>query len=428
LKSSSREDSSSSTSHRQELRRLLEDPSLFSRIILGFEPYPYQAEFLNDPGKRIIVCSGRQAGKSTSAAVKTIHFAATHSDSTSLIVSATLRQSMLLFEKIAGFIESSILRYSVRRKTRNRIILENGSRIIALPSGSGDTIRGYTADLIVLDEAAFIPEKIIANVVLPMIAATNGYCWLLSTPWDKNHIFYRIWCGEYEGWRRYYWPSRLNPRIGEAFLREQRKLIGEERFLVEYEARFLDDRSSFFPMTLLRRCIQDYEPSIEEGAVYGYDPGGRESLAALVGVKYHPENRRWKVIYWRAERCESYTDFDALIHDIHRRAPMEAIVVDETGIGGPIAEHLRELGLPVVGVVLTEQVKEEIFGRLKLMLERGELILPNDTQLLSHLNCIQYERTWRGGFRFTHRPGTYDDLAYALALALYHRPARSFLL
>ena len=188
----------------EELRRLLEDPSLFSRIILGFKPYPYQAEFLNDPGKRIIVCSGRQAGKSTSAAVKTIHFAATHSDSTSLIVSATLRQSMLLFEKIVGFIESSILRYSVRRKTRNRIILENGSRIIALPSGSGDTIRGYTADLIVLDEAAFIPEKIIANVVLPMIAATNGYCWLLSTPWDKNHIFYRIWCGEYEGWRRYY--------------------------------------------------------------------------------------------------------------------------------------------------------------------------------------------------------------------------------
>jgi len=422
----SRKGSSSSISHKDVLKRLIEKPSLFSKLILGFKPYPYQEKFLDDPSKRIIVCSGRQVGKSTSAAVKTLHFASTHAESNSILVSATMRQSMILFEKITRFIESSILRYSLRKRRRNMIELKNDSRIIALPCGGGDTLRGYTAHLLVLDEAAFMPEKVIANVALPMIAATDGFCWILSTPWDKSHIFYRIWCGE-RGWSRYHWPSSLNPMIGEKFLREQHKLIGEERFLVEYEAKFLDDKSSFFPMKLLRMCTEDYEPKLEAGSIYGYDPGGRESLAAIIGIKHDPGKGKWKVVYWRAERCESYVDFDALIYSIHQSAPMKALMVDETGIGGPIVEHLRELGLPVIGINLTESVKEEMFGRLKLSLEKGDLILPNDPQLLSHLNCIQYERTWRGGFRFTHRPGTHDDLAYALALAMYYRPAEGFL-
>ena len=427
MRGSSRGGLGSSTSRRL-LRRLAEDPVIFSRIILGFRPYPYQEKFLRDESKRIIVCSGRQVGKSTVAAVKTIHFASTRSNSTCLLISATLRQSLLLFEKIMGFIESSVLRYSVERRRGRSLTLKNGSRIIALPCGDGDTLRGYTAHLLVLDEAAFMPEKVIANIALPMIAATDGSCWILSTPWDKDHIFYRIWSGRHGEWSRYYWPSSLNPMISRSFLEEQRRLIGEERYLVEYEARFLDDRSSFLPMTLLRRCVEDYEPELVEGAVYGYDPGGRDSLAALVGVKYDRGSGRWRVTYWRAEYCERYTDFDALIHDVNEKAPMQALIVDETGLGGPIVEHLRELGLPVIGITLSERVKEEIFGRLKLMLERGMLTIPNDPQLLSHLNAVRYERTWKGGFRFSRRPGTRDDLAYALALALYHKPALGFLL
>ena len=409
------------------MRKIAEDPVVFSKTILGFDPFPYQREFLRDFGKRVIVCAGRQVGKSTVAAAKAIYFAATRENSTILIVSATMRQSMLIFEKVADFVEKSILRYSVEKKTRTRIVFKNGSRIIALPCGRGDTLRGYTADLVILDEAAFMPDRVIANVVLPMIAARDGYCWILSTPWDRGHIFYKIWSGG-KGWSKYYWPSKLNPLISGEFLQEQLELIGEERFLVEYEARFLDEQSSFFPMSLLRKCIEDYDPKIEKGAIYGYDPGGRESLAALVGVKYDLRRGKWYLTYWRAEKCGRYTDFNALIYRIHEAAAMEKIIVDETGLGGPIVEHLKELGLPVIGVKLTERVKEELFGRLKIMLEKREIALPNDPQLLNHLNCVQYERTRSGGFRFTHRSGAYDDLAYALALALYEHPVEGFLI
>jgi phage FluMu gp28-like protein len=62
------------------------------------------------------------------------------------------------------------------------IELRNGSKIIALPCGpDGATLRGYTADLVVMDEAAFMPEDVIASVIFPMLATTNGTAIMLST-------------------------------------------------------------------------------------------------------------------------------------------------------------------------------------------------------------------------------------------------------
>ena len=71
---------------------------------------------------------------------------------------------------------------SVSKSTRTMIELKNGSKIIALPCGpDGATLRGYTADLVVMDEAAFMPEDMIASVIFPMLATTNGTAIMLST-------------------------------------------------------------------------------------------------------------------------------------------------------------------------------------------------------------------------------------------------------
>lgn len=79
-----------------------------------------------------------------------------------------------------------LLAASVLKSTRTMIQLKNGSRIIALPCGpDGATLRGFTADLVVMDEAAFMPEDVIASVIFPMLATTNGTAIMLSTPGEK---------------------------------------------------------------------------------------------------------------------------------------------------------------------------------------------------------------------------------------------------
>lgn len=184
---------------------MLKDPVRFAREVLGFEPFDYQAKIMQDTSNRIVVCAGRQIGKSVCVAAKAIHFALSNEKTNTLIVSASLRQSMLMFEKILSLLESK-LSTLIAYKSRIRIRLSNGSSIIALPSGRyGHTLRGFTAALVIIDEAAFVPEEVITNSVLPMLATTNGYCWMLSTPYDKVHVFYKAFNNQ--NWSVYHLPS-----------------------------------------------------------------------------------------------------------------------------------------------------------------------------------------------------------------------------
>lgn len=403
--------------------KLAEDPVYFARTLLNFTPFPYQEAVLRDKSKRIIICAGRQVGKSTIIAIKALHFALTNPGTTTLIVSATLRQSMLMFDKIIDFIEySPLIKRSVTYRSRTRVRFSNRSWIIALPCGrKGDTLRGFTAHLIIFDEAAFIPEEVITNVALPMIATTNGSVWMLSSPWDTDHIFYRIWVRG-EEWSKYHFPSNVNPLISKEFLEEQRQLVGEERFAVEYLAEFREEESSYFPMKLLRSAVGDASDTVRGVLEAGYDPGGKDSKAALVIVEKIGENeiivrthRTWKGM--------DYTTMNVEVAEICKREGVQRLRVDQTGLGNPIVEHLRELGLPVEGVTLTPAKKEEIFLNLRLFLEETasggtrRIVLPPSPELLNHLNAVTYRRTRAGRYEFDKREGTYDDLAYALALA-----------
>jgi hypothetical protein len=108
-----------------------------------------------------------------------------------------------------------------------------------------------------MDEAAFMPEDVIASVIFPMLATTNGTAIMLSTPWGRNHIFYRSFKNPD------YWSQHVRaedcPLISKEFLEEQRREIGDLRFKMEYEAEFVEEENSFFSQDLIRECVEDYD-------------------------------------------------------------------------------------------------------------------------------------------------------------------------
>ncbi len=199
---------------------LRDNPAAFAEYILDVKPFDYQSKFLSDKSKRIVVCAGRQTGKSLMTSARAVWFASTHEKTNTLIVSATLRQSMLMFEKIMTLIQGSpLVRNAVTYHSRTLVRFENGSSITALPCGAvGATLRGHTAHQIILDEAAFVPELVISEVVLPMLATTDGSVIMLSTPYDREHIFYKAFTST--GWSKYHFPSSINPLIKKEFLEE----------------------------------------------------------------------------------------------------------------------------------------------------------------------------------------------------------------
>ncbi|MHB8603386.1 MAG: phage terminase large subunit [Nitrosotalea sp.] len=426
----------------------LDDPVTFCRVILDFSPFSYQQKFILDKAGRIVVCAGRQVGKSEMTSARAIWFAVSHPKTNTLIISATLRQSMLMFDKILNKIEASYLvKKYVTYRSRTRVKLQNGSWIIALPCGrTGATLRGFTAHQLIFDEAAFIPEEVISEVALPMLATTSGNAIMLSTPLDKSHIFYKAFTSS--TWSKYHFPSSINPKISKDFLDEMLALNGQQAFDQEYMAEFVEDQKSYFPMTLLRTCVhaceaskceycqilseQSQNPRIfatlasEHRKFFaGQDPGGKQDPAALVVVEKMADETL-RVVLTKTylanpkEKDENlYTRFMVETNDIHQVLHFQKLILDSTGLGNPIIEHAKDLKLPAEGLQLTIKSKEQILSNIRLLLENKKIILPDDMTLLMNLNCIEAERTMAGRFSFSHPQGSHDDLAYALALACW---------
>ncbi|MHB1907592.1 MAG: terminase large subunit domain-containing protein [Nitrososphaerales archaeon] len=291
---------------RKALQIISKSPSKFCSAVLNFEPFPYQVKMLEDPSKNIIVCAARRVGKSLVMAARALWFAYCHPLTSTLIVAATQRQSILMFDKLANFIDrSSILSGSVVRKTRTLIVLSNGSKITALPCGrSGHTIRGEDANLIIVDEASFVPEDVILSVMTPMLSTTDGTMILLSTPFSRDHFFFRAF--NLPGWNKYKFKTEDNPLVKKSYLEQRRLEVGEKRYAQEYLGEFVDDEGVYFGMDLLRPCVHVCAdmPKLKrevtcnfcasnsgvslpggEDLYGGYDPGGMIDPAAFVVVK-----------------------------------------------------------------------------------------------------------------------------------------------
>lgn len=138
----------------------------------------------------IAIRAGRQSGKSEVISEKALRFALAHDGTNTLIIAASQRQASLLFEKVRGRADMEKIVYP-EKPTLTKLVLPNGSKIFCVPAGrTGYAIRGFTIDLLIADEAAYIPETVWLAVT-PMLAVSRkmrGFGWLIviSTPFGKG--------------------------------------------------------------------------------------------------------------------------------------------------------------------------------------------------------------------------------------------------
>lgn len=98
----------------------------------------------------------------------------------------------------------------------------------------------------------------------------------------------------------------------------------------------------------------------------------------------------------------------------------QKLAVDSTGLGSPIVESCRSLHLPAEGFNFTQKVKEEMLSNVLLGFEKKRIVIPDDLDLISNLNCIIAEKkAFSDALTFSHPGGTHDELAYALAMAAW---------
>lgn len=213
------------------------DPATFARLYLGIEPDSWQESFLRSESPRIILNCSRQSGKSSTAAILALWEAIHKPRSTIVLDSPSLRQSQELMLKFAEFLDMVDKNVKLDSDTKLSVRFANGSRVLALP-GSEKTIRGISAvTLLILDEAAAIPDELY-GAVRPMLAVSRGRLVLMSTPRGEQGFFFDTWTKS-KGWEKIEVPWQQCPRIDPAFIEEERLERGNAWVAQEYECQFI---------------------------------------------------------------------------------------------------------------------------------------------------------------------------------------------
>ena len=223
----------------------------------GFHSYPYQVEVLRSQSKQIILNWSRQAGKSTVTSYLPIHRAQYQANSLILLLGPGERQAELLLDKVYDAL-GNIGRDAIKTEVENvmELILENGSKIVALPGKEG-TIRGFSGvDLIVVDEASRVPDSLY-YAVRPMLAASNGSIILLSTPFGKRGFFHKEWTEGTGDWHRMKVIATQVPHISPEFLESERKSLPDMWFQQEYMGEFIETVDQIFGYDLVQSALSD---------------------------------------------------------------------------------------------------------------------------------------------------------------------------
>jgi len=253
------------------------DPVSFAVDRLGFTPDAWQRKCLRSTGQNILLNCSRQAGKSTTTAIIALHEAFYWPGSLILLVSPSLRQSRELFVKVCGFLRMLEPRPILEEDNRLSFTLSNESRVVSLP-GSPETVRGFSAPrLVIEDEAAFVEDGVY-GAVRPMLAVSGGRLILMSTPYGKRGHFFEAWKDGEADWLRIEVTALQCPRISEAFLEKERREIGDLWFRQEFNCEFLETVDQVFRYDDIERAFSDdVEP------LFGKSDSKPDDMRSLLG-------------------------------------------------------------------------------------------------------------------------------------------------
>jgi hypothetical protein len=213
----------------------------------GLEPDDWQIRVLRTRKKRVVLLCARQTGKSTVVSFRALHAALYSAPALVLVMGRALKQARELFSKIKSAYMELARRAPVcpvLRWSDDGIEFRNGSRVLCVAS-SADNLRGYSPDLVICDEAAFVRDAVF-EVVRPMFAVTGGTLILLSTAGGRQGAFYEAFENGGPEWEKIRVRAEDCPRITPEFLEQERRDIGAQRFGMEYLVEWGDPVGAYF--------------------------------------------------------------------------------------------------------------------------------------------------------------------------------------
>ena len=410
--------------------------------LMKFELWPFQEELIRGlvDNRFCIVKCPRQSGKSQTSLAYMLHYVLfTEQKNVAILANkgATARELLgrlqMAYEKLPMFLQQGVSEWN-----KGSMALENGSRILA-GSTSSSAIRGYSFNLIFLDEFAFIQQGIAEeffNSVYPTISSgQTSKVIIVSTPLGMNH-FYKMWIDAVEK-RSNYHAFEINwwdvPGRDDKWKEETIANTSREQFRQEFECEFLGSAGTLVtPGKIAELAIKTpisrkdnldvYEETIEGHNYFltvdvAEGRGQDYSTFTVLDITELP----FKLVAKYRSNSISPLLFPNIIQRVATAYNKATVLIESNGPGGEVCNILHydleyentinESGVHAkLGIKMTKRVKAIGCSNFKDLVEANKLVI-NDLETISEISqFIVRGKSWAA------EEGGTDDLVMSLVM------------
>lgn len=382
-------------------------------------PELWQGDFLRDVGaartegkRRFSVRAGHGPGKTTVEAWLILWFVLFHRN---LKVPVTANSQ----DQLRDVVWAEISRWwrelppflkDVIEITSERVVVKadpEGSFAVARTARSEkpEALQGFHAETLAffIEEASGI-DDIIFETAGGALSSDHSWVFMFANPTRTSGYFYRSHHSNRHAWRVYHVPCHASSRVSDSYAREIAHEYGEQsnvyrvRVLGEFP---LSEDDSVISLGIVEAAVGRQVDPGNFAIVWGLDVArfGDDTTALckrLGNVMLEP-TREWKKLDLM-QTC-------GIISKEYRETPIDdrpsSINVDVIGLGAGVVDRLRELGLPVRGINVSEspavddgrymRQRDELWFKAREWFDTRAVAMPRDDALISELVVPKYK-------------------------------------
>jgi phage terminase large subunit len=371
-------------------------PVLFFRDILNAELDDQQVELVSQVqrGCRICVKSSKGTGKTFVIAGLSFWFLLCHPSCAVRVMSPSYDQLIDVFMREARMHHQRMIKpigelFEVKfdkihlKDDVNQIVLCISAKSTKKERQSG--AHAFT-QVYLFDEASGIPDETFSNAIGSLgTAAGQGYVIAVSNPERGSEPFYQnLFVKKPRGWSLLTFTAFRSKQTTKAFIEEIRELYGEDsdEWRVMILGEFpLSDGSMYIPMSVVDSAVERTVP-VESWMPYptiiGADIARSQSGDKTVFVA----RKGYKVTDIVSFQTGDTMETVAKLQELYKNTQAIVIYMDADGVGGPVADRCRQIGLPVVDVRGSlpsidprqyANTRTQLWGEMREWLQRGDI-------------------------------------------------------
>ena len=381
-----------------------------------------QYEIFTSKKRFIVFPAGRRYGKTRGSVNRLMEEAVNPPHDVPVAwVSPTYKQSKIAFRYFKSLFGKTDLFIKPPNESNLEITVTGGGVIQFRSAERAEHIEGEGYKYIVVEESwdVLSDPDIWLRILRPTLMDYKGGALFIGRADFENtfwHTLYLRGLEDNKEWKSYHATSYENPLIDQEEIDSYKEEEGMTNDIFDQQIMAIFLPESGKPFAHVSQCaIGDYESYKTKHRPYyqGVDLAKHAdftvSMTGPTGRITHID--RWQHLSWPIQ--------EEKIMNINKQHGRAKIIIDSTGIGDPVYDHLLQKGVDIDPFRFTEDSRRRLLENLQLMMENRKIIFPPHKELCQELNSMGWKISAKGKVRIEAPTGRHDDCVMSLALTAW---------